>query len=57
MVACLLKTHKTLFCEKKHKPPPLCEGIQDILGSRIPWPVTGFQSLDVSGTWILDCNR
>ena len=55
MVTRLLRTHKTLFCEKKHKPPPLCEGIQDILGSRIP--VTGFQSLDVSGTWILDCNR
>ena len=55
MVTRLLRTHKTLFCEKKHKPPPLCEGIQDILGSRIQG--TGIQSLNVSGTWILDCNR
>ena len=55
MVARLLRTHKTLFCEKKHKPPPLCEGIQTFLDNRIP--DTGIQSLDVSGTWILDCNR
>ena len=55
MVARLHRTHKTLFCKKKCISFAPRKEIQFILGPRIPG--TGFQSLAVSGTWIVDCNR